>query len=380
VTSTKFGCYAGYGEARLSCGEAGTTIHCPANMRWGRPVIAMWSGTAAGKMTDMPKPGAETTNLTCTYDAWNRLVEVSGNGLDVTYAYDGLGRMIERTSGGTVTHYYYAGQQMIETRSGSPGVHPESLTPQYQYVWSAVDPDAPVLRDTFDSSGNVVPADRIYYLTDANDNVTALVSAAGSVVERYVYDAYGNVTVCTPAWVPVAGNTSTVNNTLLFTGQEQDPQTGLYYCRARWYNPSTGDWMSRDPAQSDANLYRYVDDDPISLQDPSGLAIGGRGWQMTRDGFVIPHTPRPSPGPCSGTGAPAAESPFQQPVKNPREGLTGWQLFWYPLTETVDQLAQRMKAERDQRLLDGGTDAITNPNFFLEIASKPLITHALALI
>jgi RHS repeat-associated protein len=272
----------------------------------------MWSGTAAGKMTDMPKPGAETTNLHCTYDAWNRLVKVANatGTILAEYDYDGLGRMIETlsnfdTSGNpqSVTHYYYAGDQLIETRHAAAlpnrtaGTNlPENLSPHYQYVWSAVDPNAPILRDDL-STGSTAP--RLYYLTDANDNVTALVAydqTAGNwqVKERYVYDAYGNVTVYNATWSTSLGGyaASAVGNTVLFGGLQVAPLTGLYRAAARWYNPSTGDWMSRDQAQSDANLYRYVDDDPISLQDPSGLAVGG-GGPWTAPGQ--PATPQPPP-------------------------------------------------------------------------------------
>ncbi|MGA2069616.1 MAG: RHS repeat-associated core domain-containing protein [Thermoguttaceae bacterium] len=97
--------------------------------------------------------------------------------------------------------------------------------------------------------------------------------------------------------------TGRIGNTLLYTGQEQDPETGLYYCRARWYNPSTGDFMSRDQAQSDANLYRYVDDDPISLQDPSGLAVGGGGPWTAPGQPAAPQQPGgPPAGPCGTSG------------------------------------------------------------------------------
>ena len=115
----------------------------------------------------------------------------------------------------------------------------------------------------------------MYYLTDANNNVTAVTNASGVVQERYSYDAYGNVTIYNANWT-ATGTASAVGNTMLFAGMNQDPTTGLYYDRARWYNPSTGGYLSRDPAQSDANLYRYVGNDPIGKVDPSGLAKGGR--------------------------------------------------------------------------------------------------------
>jgi len=299
---------------------------------WAQP-----SYDAAGNMTTSPLPAGggqgEGRQGTCTYDAWNRLASVSDGTTTVSYSYDGTGRMIERTSGAGVTHYYYAGQQMIETRDAAAlpnrttGTNlPENLSPHYQYVWSAVDLDAPILRDDLSTGSN---APRLYYLTDANDNVTALVGLSGGVwqpVERYVYDAYGNVTIYNGTW---SGTQSAAlyNNSVLYTGQQQDPETGLYYCRARWYNPSTGDWITTDPAQSDPSLYRYVGDDPISLQDPSGLAVYGRpgGPVWTAPGQpVAPQQPGgPPAGPCSGAGASADAMLQYQEQENALGALAG---------------------------------------------------------
>jgi hypothetical protein len=59
----------------------------------------------------------------------------------------------------------------------------------------------------------------LYYATDANWNVTALVDAAtGDVVERYMYDAYGKATVLEEAWTPRQVNASAVSNDILYAG------------------------------------------------------------------------------------------------------------------------------------------------------------------
>ena len=70
---------------------------------------------------------------------------------------------------------------------------------------------------------------------------------------------------------------------LRYTGKQLDPDTGLYYSRARWYSPYLGRFMSRDPIGIDDGLhmYAYVGNDPINYTDPSGecalagAAIGG---------------------------------------------------------------------------------------------------------
>ncbi|MDW8244935.1 MAG: RHS repeat-associated core domain-containing protein, partial [Thermogemmata sp.] len=75
-----------------------------------------------------------------------------------------------------------------------------------------------------------------------------------------------------------AGLSTTV---LLFTSRELDIETGLYYHRARYLDPTTGRWTSLDPigfAAGDANLYRYLSNRPTHATDPSGLF-----WQGFRD-------------------------------------------------------------------------------------------------
>ncbi len=166
---------------------------------------------AAGNMLAMPAPsGAGVgagTEIDCVYDAWDRLVEVDQSGSPVAeYRYDGLNRRVEEIApqgGGAyiVTYTYFDGQNEIETRQATVAGNPNSLAPQntpvqYQYVWSLMGVKDPLLRDTY-SGGVLQAADRLYYLTDANDNVTAVVGQSGgawTVAERYAYTPYGTAT------------------------------------------------------------------------------------------------------------------------------------------------------------------------------------------
>jgi RHS repeat-associated protein len=59
-----------------------------------------------------------------------------------------------------------------------------------------------------------------------------------------------------------------------FTGREWDPETGLYYYRARYLDARAGRFISEDRLEADEpegeSLYSYVDSDPVSAIDPSG--------------------------------------------------------------------------------------------------------------
>jgi RHS repeat-associated protein len=61
-----------------------------------------------------------------------------------------------------------------------------------------------------------------------------------------------------------------------FAGPYTDAGSGLLYLGARYYDPATGQFLSRDPALSlSGSVYAYADGDPIGRKDPSGLWTGG---------------------------------------------------------------------------------------------------------
>ena len=96
----------------------------------------------------------------------------------------------------------------------------------------------------------------------------ALTNAAGAVTDTYEYDAFGN------HWTAEG---STPNN-MLYQGEEWDPDLSLLYLRARYMNPFTGRFLSRDPEDGDysdpatLHKYTYASSDPVDRVDPSGRA------------------------------------------------------------------------------------------------------------
>ncbi len=142
-----------------------------------------------------------------------------------------------------------------------------ATTADKQYVYHPHYVDAIAL--SYDSAGV-----EHYYLQDANFNVTAITENTGTVVERYAYTPYGEVTVLNPDFSAVVGNTSAISNELLYTGRRLDPETGLQLNRNRFYHQQLGRWVNRDPIGYDGSqwsLYEYVNGMPLIWFDPDGL-------------------------------------------------------------------------------------------------------------
>jgi len=112
-------------------------------------------------------------------------------------------------------------------------------------------------------------------------NVIALSNANGQIVEGYAYSVFGGVIVNRTAgpdgdWLTPDGQTasqSAYGNPYLFTGREFEPETGLYYYRARYYDPAIGRFLQSDPIgyAGGMNLYAYVSNNPANFTDPLGL-------------------------------------------------------------------------------------------------------------
>ncbi len=211
--------------------------------------------------------------LTYQYDYRNRLREVctvSGSGtcssagatVIAVYSYDAFNRRTRKvvTNSGALngtTSYYYDGWETVEERNGA-----DTETQQYVY---GVYLDEPLAMDI---SGGA----RYFYHQNAMYSTFALTDAAANIVEGYQYTAYGQPSVLNSTFTSVVGTTSTVGNPYLFTGQRLDPETGLMYYKNRYYSPSLGRFLSRDPKEDiDINLFNYVADRPTAALDPLGL-------------------------------------------------------------------------------------------------------------
>ncbi len=168
----------------------------------------------------------------------------------IAYSYDVNDRRISKKIDGVVAErYVYDGANIALVFDGA-GVQ----THRYLYG-TGVDQ---ILAD--ERGGSVVWA-----LADNLGTVRDVVDGGGVVLNHVTYDSFGKV---------VSQSNASVEFRYGYTGREADSETGLDYYRARYYDASTGRFISEDPIgfnAGDTNLYRYVGNSPTNAIDPSGL-------------------------------------------------------------------------------------------------------------
>jgi len=239
---------------------SGNPLHVTNAVVLGTVTNCTYGHDAAGCVTQIVFSGenyARTTDL-----EWNSLYQVTAasvNGsLAERYTYDGLGRLASISDGTTTRHMVYDGMHVVgEVDSAG------ALRKRYTY--------GPGIDNLLAMTLYGGETNTYYFLTDHLGSVSALVDADGRIVEQYRYDAWGRVTVYDDAGNPIMA--SQYNNRHLFQGREYSWSTGLYNFRARWYDPITGRWLSKDPIgiSGGLNQYAFANNNPVNFRDPFGL-------------------------------------------------------------------------------------------------------------
>jgi RHS repeat-associated protein len=215
---------------------------------------------------------------TFKWDAENRLLKASNDTVSVENVYDYMGRRVRKSvwvyESGHWTLvseivYVYDGWNVIREKNIQ-----ESIVREYDnyYVWGL---DLSGSLQGAGGVGGLLAMHHQYYdlqpkyyayAFDANGNVTEMVDTNGTVVARYAYDPYGNL-------VEKTGDPIADLNPYRFSTKYADDETGLVYYGFRFYSPTLGRWLSRDPIGETGgiNLYSLSRNEPVSRVDYLGL-------------------------------------------------------------------------------------------------------------
>ncbi|MCR5529477.1 MAG: hypothetical protein K6F49_09695, partial [Saccharofermentans sp.] len=208
-----------------------------------------------------------------TWDNAGNLVSQSSNGTIVaSYTYDCHNRMVTatvNTSTGTLEQSYtydYLGNRTSKTTDGVTTELTIDLSTGYSQILKATTDDEVIYYTRgFELIARRDGSDASYYIYDGGMSVRALSDETGAITDTYVFDAFGNET----------GRTGDSENNYGFQGEQKD-ETGLYYLRARYMDPSTGSFTSMDTYQGtlddpmSLHKYMFANSNPVKYCDPSG--------------------------------------------------------------------------------------------------------------
>ena len=192
------------------------------------------------------------------YDGFNRLVEYEningGSKTKVSFTYNGDDLRVSKTTAEGTTTYTYSGQYVIEDT-------------QNTYIMGM---------------GYIGMTTGEYYMFNGHGDVVQTVDGTG-VKNSYTYDEFGNLT---------SELNETDTNSILYAGEFYDRETGLYYLRARYYDPSVGRFISEDSARDGNNWYVYAYNNPIKYKDPTGkwgelVHVTATRWMIEQAGLNV---------------------------------------------------------------------------------------------
>jgi RHS repeat-associated protein len=216
---------------------------------------------ARGNVVERKGPGGVTRYA---FDAENRLVRVARpGGEDVTFGYSGTGERIWRRDKSGMTYFLTDGMNLVAELDGEMKVKASYL--------HAPGIDRPLVMRREGTT--------YYYHPRDLGTIAALTDSKGNVAATYDTDAFGGPTAS-------AGRAF---SPFLFTARELEADLGLYYCRDRYYDPSLGRFVSRDPILGEPPdplsfpPYIYARNNPLSYSDPTGRgARYGGPWEHPR--------------------------------------------------------------------------------------------------
>ena len=206
---------------------------------------------------------------TFAYDFENRLTSMTAGSVTVTIQYDADGNRVAKTVNGVTTRYLVDDLNPTGYAQVVEEVTAGAVTRQYTYGLQRI-------SQTQQIANAWTPA---FYGYDGAGTVRLLTDSSGTVTDTYDYDAWGNT----------VNTTGSTPNVYLYRGEQYDSDLMLYDLRARYFNPITGRFLTKDPDPghlvnpATIHKYLYANSNPVGFADPSGRSAGAMAWPKGGD-------------------------------------------------------------------------------------------------
>jgi RHS repeat-associated protein len=235
---------------------------------------------ASSNLTALPTGG------TGSYDKNGELTSATLSGTSTSYSYNADGERLSAVQGGTttasgtwngatqLTSYDNAAANMTAASYDGDGLRATATygASTQDFVWNDISSLPQVLMDSGNAyiyGDGLAPAEQVnlatgvvtYLVTDSLGSIRGVVNGSGSLTGTTSYDAWGNTETS-------GGLTATTP--FGYVGGYTDAD-GLVFLLARYYDPSTGQFLSVDPLVGQTlQPYAYADGNPVSNTDPTG--------------------------------------------------------------------------------------------------------------
>jgi RHS repeat-associated protein len=249
------------GANNQKCGAVGYTYDSVGNRKQmdstlGVIPAGLWNYDANDRLsTDTYDDAGNTVwsaGIENKYDFENHLIQHG----EIKVIYDGDGNRVVKTVGGVTTAYLVDTNNPTGYAQVIDELQDGQLSRTYTYGLDLISQTQPINGAWTTSYYGYDGHGSVRFLTDANSNVT----------DTYDYDAFGNL----------INQTGSTPNNYLYSGEQFDPDLGLYYNRARYLDVRTGRFWGMDRYEGDAfapvsiHKYLYAESNPPNLTDPSG--------------------------------------------------------------------------------------------------------------
>jgi RHS repeat-associated protein len=194
------------------------------------------------------------------YDLANRMIQATTPETQVSYVYNAMSLRVKKTKASTNESwiYQYGLEGEVNYEEHKVDGNRESLTLKYFVLGKAYAEER--ITDT--------ETQKYFYHHDHLGSVIALTDQVGELVWKGDYSVYGEI----------ESQQGSVEFSGQYTSKSLDPDTGLHYFNARWYDSDLGRFITEDPIGDGQNWYAYVGNNPLVNTDPTGL------WKQGDDG------------------------------------------------------------------------------------------------